>query len=180
MNNINVEIDFDKAPEDLTLLEFIVLCIIATDKDVIPKLIDDRLHSELEDDFHTTLGKLEELLYIKLSGDEIELRKKTTDLFPENKGVEFEEFWTKYHAITGKRPSDKEPSKKYWRRMTAKEKNKAIDDEQLKAYKEFVIREQGGHFYKARTYLSNKNYNDEFKSVSNVKGSGIFTLTGKD
>ncbi len=167
MNNINVEINFDKTPEDLTLLEFIVLCIIATDKDVVPKLIDDRLHSELKDDFYTTLGKLEELLYIKLSGDEVELRKKTTDLFPENKGVEFEEFWTKYHKITGLRPTDKEPARKYWKRLTIKEKNKAV--EAIKPY--FDSLNDKRYCKKARTYLGDKNYYDEFKSTQ-VKTTG--------
>jgi hypothetical protein len=171
MNNINVEINFDKAPEDLTLLEFIVLCVIVADKDRFYEVME-----EFNTDVEGYVTRLESRLYIKHVEEGIELRKKTTDLFPEDKGVEFDDFWTAYHTITGLRPTDKEPARKYWKRMTIKEKNKAI--EAIKPY--FDSLNDKRFCKKARTYLGDKNYYDEFKPLTNVKGSGVFTLTGKD
>jgi hypothetical protein len=171
MNNINVEINFDKAPEDLTLLEFIVLCVIVADKDKLWEILE-----EYNSDLDGTIWELQSKLYIKQGVETIELRKKTTDLFPEDKGIEFDEFWTAYHTITGLRPTDKEPARKYWKRMTIKEKNKAI--EAIKPY--FDSLNDKRYCKKARTYLGDKNYYDEFKPLANVKGSGVFTLTGKD
>lgn len=166
MNNINIEINFDKTPEDLTLLEFIVLCMVVADKDTINSLLDADELAGVED-LSEILANLEYKLYIKQMVEGIELRKKTTDLFPEDKGVEFDDFWTKYHEITGLRPTDKEPARKYWRRMTIKEKNKAI--EAIKPY--FDSLNDKRFCKKARTYLGDKNYHDEFKSTQ-VKTTG--------
>jgi hypothetical protein len=163
MNKINVEIDFDKCPEDLTQLEYIVLCIIVADKDAVCEIEPTSNIVDLEE----LIANLEVALYLKITKEGIELRKKTTDLFPEDKGVEFDEFWVKYHEITGLRPTDKEPTRKYWRRMTIKEKNKAI--EAIKPY--FDSLNDKRFCKKARTYLGDKNFYDEFKSVQ-VKTTG--------
>jgi hypothetical protein len=162
MNNINIDIPFDRAPEDLTLLEFIVLCVIVADKDKLWEILE-----EYNSDLDGTIWELQSKLYIKQGVETIELRKKTTDLFPEDKGVEFDEFWTAYHTITGLRPTDKEPARKYWRRMTIKEKNKAI--KAIKPY--FDSLNDKRYCKKARTYLDDKNFNDEFKSTQ-VKTTG--------
>lgn len=160
---INVEIDFNKAPEDLTLLEFIVLCTIITDKDNLFDVLE--INSDKLDGI---LNSLQELLYIKYSEEGIELRKKATDLFPENKGIEFEEFWGTYHKITELRATDKEAARNYWRRMTIKEKNKAIKN--IEYY--FNSLNDPTYCKKARTYLRDKNYNDEFiQSKTKISGS---------
>ena len=71
----------------------------------------------------------------------------------------FEIFWRAYHLITGLPKTDKDSTIKYFNKLSLDEKQSAIDNisqffESLKN-KDFCK--------KARTYLSDKNFNDEFK-----------------
>lgn len=71
---------------------------------------------------------------------------------------EFEDFWNKYHEITGIAKSDKEPARKHFRKLTKAERILAAEN--IKPYFESI---DPKYCKKARTYLSDKNFNDEFK-----------------
>ncbi len=68
-------------------------------------------------------------------------------------------FWDSYHAITGLVKSDKEASVKHWKKLKETEKQKAIEN--INLY--FNSLSDKKYCKKARTYLSDKNFNDEFK-----------------
>jgi hypothetical protein len=86
-----------------------------------------------------------------------ERRKKNT--------VIFDEFWKKYHRITGLRKTDKDAALKYWSKLSANEKQKAIE-----CIIPFYNSLENPQFCKkARSYLSGKNFNDEFKETETLK-----------
>jgi len=70
----------------------------------------------------------------------------------------FDEFWIAYSSITGKHKTDKEPTKKYWVNLTDVEKKNALQN--IKPY--FDSLNDKKYCKKARTYLKDKNFNDEF------------------
>jgi len=72
---------------------------------------------------------------------------------------EFKLFWDKYHLITKLNKSDKESAEKYWKKLTNKEKQSALDN--VESYYNSLNDKK--YCKKARTYLSDKNFNDEFK-----------------
>lgn len=88
----------------------------------------------------------------------------------------FEKFWDSYHFITGMEKTDKEPALKYWKKLTQTEKQKAFD--MINAYNNSISDKK--YIKKARTYLADKNFNDEYsvnkKSVttSGAKPTGAF------
>ena len=78
---------------------------------------------------------------------------------------EFDLFWDKYHLITKRKKEDKEATITKWNKLTKKEKQKAIDNIQ-NYYNSLKDKE---YSKKARTYLSAKNFNDEFVKVAEQK-----------
>ena len=82
-------------------------------------------------------------------------------------------FWDSYHALSEKPKTDLEASNKHWVKLTEAEKNLAIEN--IKPYvdsvndKKFIV--------KARTYLSDKKFNDEFTSSGK---KNIVILGGKE
>lgn len=100
--------------------------------------------------------------YIKLNVDGVILRQKALDLRAQiNPEPQFDEFWNKYHNITGQRKSDLQAALKYWKKLSKVEKKLAIDN--IKPYfYSLPVYSTGRPVKKARTYLSDKNYNDEF------------------
>lgn len=68
------------------------------------------------------------------------------------------EFWDLYHSISKKLKSDLQPSIKYWDKLTEAEKEKAKSN--IKAYVDSV--NDPKYIVKARTYLADKKFNDEF------------------
>lgn len=119
------------------------------------------------------LYELQELGYIKINGDLSWVeRQKVLDLrnkiSPEPK---FEEFWDKYHEIVKEwNKTDKVPTEKYWKKLTKKEKQLAIDNIQS-YYDSLPVYTTGKPVKKARTYLSDKNFNDNFKVEEDKKRS---------
>lgn len=77
----------------------------------------------------------------------------------------FNVFWDLYHSTTGKQKSDKEPSLKHWKKLTQSEMELAIN--KIEDY----VKNQSEIKYckKARTYLADKNFNDEYHSSVNPK-----------
>jgi len=70
-------------------------------------------------------------------------------------------FWESYHSITTKPKTDKEAALKYFSKLSPEERQKAID--QIKPYADSI--EDKRYCKKARTYLADKNFNDEFAAV---------------
>jgi hypothetical protein len=90
----------------------------------------------------------------------LKFRQKSIDLLlKNNKSVSFEDFFNKYHEVTGLKKTDKEPARKHWSKMKVSERQEAINS--IEAYWESL---QNKKFCKkARTYLGDKNYQDEFE-----------------
>ena len=70
-------------------------------------------------------------------------------------------FWDSYHQITGLKKTDLADAEKYWKKLTKAEQQKAIDN--INPY--FDSLNDKKYCKKARTYLSDKNFNDEFKVI---------------
>ena len=122
-------------------------------------------------DFNWSVGKavitdlelLEQNLWIKKVEEGYILRDKGRQLFESSTSiVTFDEFWENYHRITGLPKTDKEAAKTKWKRLSNKERNKA--DENIQAYYDSLNDKK--YCRKARTYLENKNFNDEF--INNI------------
>lgn len=121
------------------------------------------------------LKSLEQKLWIKKLSGEIEFRKKSEDLFKDEDDVDFEDFWDKYHDVVKERKkTDKVPAEKYWIKMSRAEKRKAYSS--IQSYYDSV--DNKTYCKKARTYLSDKNYNDEFiiKNKQSTNSIGIFKV----
>lgn len=110
--------------------------------------------------------------------DQLKANKRpTTDHKQEDKedkedNISFDDFWNSYHEITQKVKTDKEAAQKYWNKLKEPERQKAI--EMIKPY--FLNLTDTKYCKKARTYLADKNFNDEY-TVN--KGSSEGTSTGK-
>jgi len=77
-----------------------------------------------------------------------------------NINIAFELFWNEYHRLTGKNKTDKDSSLKYWKGLIKAEQQKAI--QMISAYAK--TQEDPKYLKKARTYLSDKNFNDELEA----------------
>jgi hypothetical protein len=76
---------------------------------------------------------------------------------------QFDMFFIHYHKITKLLISDKEPALKYWNRLSLKERRKAYAN--VKPYLMSLPTYNGTKpIKKARTYLRDKDFNNEFKS----------------
>lgn len=73
----------------------------------------------------------------------------------------FNIFWDSFHSITNQPKTDLKPSKGYWDKLSNEDKQKAIDNIQP-YYDNIKDYGKGKMPKKARTYLSDKNFNDEF------------------
>ena len=79
----------------------------------------------------------------------------------------FIEFWDKFHNITGKRKENREPAFKHWKKLTEKERAQALEN--ISLY--FKSLSDPKYCKMARTYLADKNFNDEFdKPVMAIRG----------
>ena len=73
--------------------------------------------------------------------------------------VEFNKFWESYHLTTNKPKTDKDAALKYWHKLNKTERQAAVMN--IKKYYDSL--DDKKYCKKARTYLSDKNFNDEFK-----------------
>lgn len=124
------------------------------------------------------LKALEEKLWIKILSTGIEFRPKAEHLFNDSEEVSFEDFWDRYHTIiTEWKKTDKVPAEKYWNKLPKSEKKAAYDNIQ-KYYDSSPVIQGKKAVKKARTYLSDKNYNDEFKETKplDINTIGIFRV----
>jgi hypothetical protein len=84
-------------------------------------------------------------------------RKGTGKGKEQGKESMFVVFWDSYHLITNKEKTDKEATIKYWNKLKNSECEKAI--EMITPY--FNSLNDKKYCKKARTYLADKNFNDE-------------------
>lgn len=137
----------------LFLEEFVIMALINSGENI--------------EEYHYSkhiLQNLEDNMYIKLSENNWLLRGKGRELFESKASVTFEEFWNHYHTVTHLAKTDRAAAEKYWKKLKPKEKELAI--EKVQAYYNSLNDKK--FCRKARTYLENKNFNDEFK-VKEVK-----------
>lgn len=80
----------------------------------------------------------------------------------EDIGVDFEHFFNEYHRITLLKKSDKDSAFKKWKALSKKEQSMALD--KISSYYNSLNDKK--YCKKARTYLNDKNFNDEFTSVN--------------
>ena len=74
----------------------------------------------------------------------------------------FDEFWNKYHEVTGLKKTDYQPAKKYWDKLTKRDRKSALDNIE-NYFVSLPTYSTGKPIKKARTYLADKNFNDEFE-----------------
>jgi len=136
---------------ELCLKKFVYLQALVDEVEIDLDLIDPEW-KELEEE-------LEVEMYIKVVGRDVFPRQKTLDLFSiKQNDVTFDEFWDKYHSVTGKPKTDKNPAEKYWRKLTKTHKKLALD--MIEPY--YNSLDNPRFCKKARTYLADKNFLDEF------------------
>ena len=151
-------IELDEMISDLTPGELLVLKSIYTGN----KKAFERLFNTYSSYIPKVLESLQNKLYLKIQGEEFEeliCREKTELLFLD-KGATFEEFWNIYHTITHLPKTDNKPAKSKWNRLTKGKKKLAIDN--IRAYYDSLSDKK--YCKKARTYLEDENFMDEFKS----------------
>ena len=83
----------------------------------------------------------------------------------------FDDFFTKYNKTLGIPRTDLNAAKKHWLRLTDDEKKRATDN--IEAYKNSL--RDVRYCHKARTYLSDKHFDDEFVVVQVEQKFGIKT-----
>lgn len=74
--------------------------------------------------------------------------------------ISFENFFYEYHRITKLKKSDKEAALKKWKQLSKTEQKKAFDN--IQNYYDSLSDKK--YCKKARTYLNDKNFNDEFSA----------------
>jgi hypothetical protein len=80
---------------------------------------------------------------------------------------EFEYFWLYYHKATGMPKTDKDAAMKYYKKLTKTERGRAYDN----VWPYYCSVQDKRFLKKCRTYLKDKNFNDEF-IVTNVPSIG--------
>lgn len=95
-----------------------------------------------------------------------------TDISEDDTINSFELFFNKYHEITGLNKTDKAAALKKWKALKKADRIKAFDN--ISDY--YGSLSDKNFCKKARTYLGDKNFNDEFNSATsfneNVKPQG--------
>ncbi|HPQ79654.1 MAG TPA: hypothetical protein PLG47_04335 [Candidatus Dojkabacteria bacterium] len=152
---MELTIDLKKLKESgLFVEDFFALALINSGENPEEYLMNDP-HS---------LRLLEDEMWIKSTEEGYELRSKGRELFESKATVTFEQFWEHYHTVTKLPKTDRAAAETKWKRLKPKEKEKAI--EMVEAY--YGSLNDKKYCRKARTYLENKNFNDEFKIVKDV------------
>ena len=93
------------------------------------------------------------------SSDSIDKQINKEQINNDKKDITF--FWNTYHSISNKEKTDLEASKKYWDKLKETEKVKA--EENISKYVDSINDKK--YIVKARTYLGNKLFNNEFKTI---------------
>lgn len=153
-----MEINLKKFKESgLFVEEFLYLCMINEGENILDYSWSAGSSVKVD------LELLEANLWIKSTEDGYVLREKGRKLFEDSKDLyTFDQFWDEYHRITKLPKSDKDAALKYWKRLKGKERVLAYEN--ISNYYNSLNDKK--YCRKARTYLDNKNFNDEFKQSS--------------
>lgn len=156
MNPIIIEID--EITSNLSPGELLVLKSVYTGN----KKSFERLFNTYSSYIPKVLESLQNKLYLKIQGEEFEelICREKAELLFSDKGATFEEFWNIYHTITHLPKTDNKPAKSKWNRLTKGKKKLAIDN--IQSYYDSLSDKK--YCKKARTYLEDENFMDEFKS----------------
>ena len=76
-------------------------------------------------------------------------------------------FFETYHRLSGKPKTDQKAAYNHWQKMSKKDKQSAID--KIELYVDSIS--DSRYIKKARTYLRDKNYEDEFKLVNGINNN---------
>ena len=153
--------NLDEIISDLTPGELLVLKAIYTGN----KKAFERLFNAYSSYIPKVLESLQNKLYIKSTGndfDDIVCRGKSWPTICRKRKLSFEEFWDLYHTITHLPKTDLKPAKSKWNRLTKGKKKKAIAN--IRLYYESLNDKK--YCKKARTYLEDEAFENEFKSPS--------------
>jgi len=85
----------------------------------------------------------------------------------------FELFWNKYHNITKLEKTDKVPAIKYWKKLNLEEQRKAY----IMIENYFNSINDKKYIKKARTYLSDKDFDNEFEVKIKTKNPNIVKVS---
>ena len=156
---MELKIDVKKLEKSrLPLQEFVYLQVLVEEIEYDFQW-DDLLHHHFQ-----MLERLQEDMYIKIIQGVVYPRQKAIDLFNiVDKDITFEEFWDKYHNTTEKPKTDKVPAEKHWNRLSKTKKRRAYD--MIVPY--FNSLDNPKYCKKARTYLADRNFEDEFVKETN-------------
>jgi len=92
---------------------------------------------------------------------EVEDEDESEEEIEDKKKIEFSLFWDTYHKITGLKKTDQEAALKYWNRLKKSEQEKAL----LNCEPYWKSLSDKKYCKKARTYLADKNFNDELPTI---------------
>lgn len=97
----------------------------------------------------------------KRNNDETQVNPNNNDNNDNNEIIiSFDNFFHEYHRITKLKKSDKEAALKKWKQLSKTEQKKAFDN--IQNYYDSLSDKK--YCKKARTYLNDKNFNDEFSA----------------
>jgi len=159
-----IELNIDllrKHENSITITEF--LCL---------NLIYNEVNPEEFCSIHV-INDLQNKLYIIKTNSGYELRDKGRGivLSDDKRVVNFDQFFDKYHLVCKLRKTDKEAAKKHFKTLKNSEKLAAFNN--IEKYYNSISDKR--YVHKARTYLSNKLFNDEFEEVRSNESS-IFSI----
>lgn len=89
---------------------------------------------------------------------------------------DFETFWNEYHKLSAKPKTDRAAAEKKWKRLSSSEKDMAL--KMIPAYVGSVSEKK--YIKKARTYLEDQNFNDEFMPKSATISYNMASQTTDD
>lgn len=147
----------------LSPTSYFYLYAIITEDESLLNHIKNKLTSKRH---NQVLTELQSNGYIKLNADFTwKARQKFVNLQRKIKPeIDFDVFWHKYHKVTKLKKTDLQAALKHWSKLTNNEKELALNNIQP-YFNSLPTYSTGKPVKKARTYLSDKNFNDEFKPV---------------
>jgi len=144
-----------KKCKGLNILEYLLLKWLVDNNDFFNEWEGQR------NDCMSILKNLEMKDYLRLVNGDIILSEKALSIFSSKKDNDkFNEFWELYHELTTLPKTDKEAAIKKWKALTFKEKDLALNREIIEKY---CFNNNPKYRKKARTYLNDKNFNDEYE-----------------
>lgn len=114
------------------------------------------------------LERVDRKLDLIIERGEPKKRKPKTEGQSIEKDEAFKVFFAGYHKLSGMKESDEDAAFTHWKKLTGKETELALNN-----YPKYInlckSTGKGDYIKKARTFLKDKNFNDEFSSSSPSK-----------